>query len=192
MIMSLARITFGLLVLCLLAPAQGYAQSDEGLVPPVGAATEVDTQELQFETHPPIRLTPDKSELIHLEKDAASIVVGNPAHIGVLMDTPQLLVIVPRVPGASHFTVLDIDGRVIMQRHVIVASPKNQYIRLRSTCMGFEEGDCIREISYYCPDICHPIAPYVIDDGGSEDGAEGMDAPEINAEDIEEAAQGGE
>ena len=39
-------------------------------------------------TYPMLRMTQDKSEMIKLNREAASVVVGNPNHISVLLDTP--------------------------------------------------------------------------------------------------------
>ncbi len=107
-------------------------------------------------THKIIRLTPDKSELIHLNSPAGSIIVGNPAHINVIADSSTTLVIIPRTPGATHFTVLGKTGDVIMQRQVIVASPKENYIRIRKTCAD-DAKDCEKTSVFYCPDMCHEI-----------------------------------
>jgi len=108
-------------------------------------------------THPTIHMTPDKSELVRLKRSAGSIIVGNPAHVNVIADTSQTLVLVPRIPGATYFTVLDNNGDVIMQRHIIVASPKENYVRVRRSCNG-ESGDgCQNTSVFYCPDMCHEI-----------------------------------
>jgi len=110
------------------------------------------------DTHPPVRLTPDKSELITLDADASSVIVGNPTHLGVLLDTSRVLVLVPRAPGASSFTVLDQDRNVLMQRQVIVGSPKETYIRVRRSCANAEDDrPCQATSVYYCPDMCHEV-----------------------------------
>lgn len=108
-------------------------------------------------THPPLRLTPDKSELVRLPRGAASVIVGNPAHISVLAENANTLVIVPLAPGASHFTALDNKGNVIIQQHVIVASPQRDYVRVRRTCSRGDDS-CQATSVYYCPDMCHEIA----------------------------------
>ena len=115
------------------------------------------------ETHPALALSPDKSELIRLPGDAQSVVVGNPAHASVLLDGKRTLVVVPRSPGATHFTVLGAEGDVLMSRHLIVAGPKDHYIRIRRSCgaSGAETG-CRPTSVYFCPDICHEVAS---DDG---------------------------
>ena len=101
---------------------------------------------------------PDKSELVPLDGDATSVVVGNPAHIGVMLDTPRLAVVIPRTAGATYFTVLGKDGNVIMQRHVIVAAPKKNYVRVRRSCGNAPAGTACQPTSvYFCPDMCHEI-----------------------------------
>jgi len=107
-------------------------------------------------THSTIKITPDKSELIHLNQPAGSIIVGNPQHINVIADSAKTLVIVPRTPGATHFTVLGTNGTVIMQRHVIVAAPHEDYMRIKRTCT---DDDCAPTSVFYCPegDMCNQI-----------------------------------
>lgn len=124
-------------------------------LPPVTQSEEAGLPE--HTTHSILRLTPDKSELIRLEDPAASIIVGNPKHINVIADSSNTLVVIPRMPGATHFTVLGKKGQVIMQRHVIVASPKEDYVRIKRTCTGNSD-DCAKTSVFYCPDMCHEIS----------------------------------
>jgi hypothetical protein len=97
--------------------------------------------------------------------------VGNPAQIAVMLDSPRLAVVIPRAPGATYFTVLDKDGNVIMQRHVIVASPKKNYVRVRRSCANAASGsDCQPTSVYFCPDMCHEVSTAA---GGSDQGSSG-------------------
>ncbi|MCB1532139.1 MAG: pilus assembly protein N-terminal domain-containing protein [Alphaproteobacteria bacterium] len=120
-----------------------------------GAPEFISTEEA---THSALKLTPDKSELVRLDADAASVIIGNPAHVSVLAENSRLLVFIPRAPGATYVTVLGNDGNVVMQRHVIVATPKEKYVRIRSTCAASENENCQTTQVYYCPDMCHAIA----------------------------------
>lgn len=131
-----------------------------GMMPAMSTNTDADAKEYTVSdtesTHPILRLTPDKSELVKLDQDAASIIIGNPAHMNVLLENPRLLLIAPRQPGATQLTVLNDQGKVIMQRHVIVTGPKEDYIRVRRSCINGGAG-CAPTTVYYCPDICHDI-----------------------------------
>lgn len=118
-------------------------------------------------THPTLHMTPDKSELVRLPRDAGTIVVGNPAHVNVIADSSRTLVVVPRLPGATYFTVLDKHGDILMQRHVIVASPRTNYVRVRRTCTDDAKG-CRNTSVFYCPDMCHEILM-----GGEDDSGDG-------------------
>lgn len=108
-------------------------------------------------THPMLRLTPDKSEIVNLDKPVKTVVVGNENNMQIFLDSSRRLVLVPRLPGATYFTALDENGSVVMQRHVIVASPKDKYVRIRRTC-AMSTGSCAAIQTYYCPDMCHEIA----------------------------------
>lgn len=109
-------------------------------------------------THSILNLTPDKSELVRLEKDAASVVIGNPAHVSVLAENSKLLVFIPREPGATYVSVLGQDGNIIMQRHVVVGRAKDNYVRIRRSCAGSDNESCQQTQTFYCPDMCHSIS----------------------------------
>lgn len=112
--------------------------------------------EKHVKTDPPLQLSPERSELLRLDQDAASIIVGNSNHLNVVADSPRTIVIIPRMPGVSNFTVLDHTGNVIMQKDVIVAGPKQSYVRIRNTCKS-DDASCKTTDVYYCPDICHEV-----------------------------------
>lgn len=98
----------------------------------------------------PLRLSLDKSEILRFDREIGSIILGNSVPASVLMDTPQTVVVVPKAIGATHATILAKDGRVLMDRHIIVDSSGGGYVRIRTTCIGKEKG-CTPNRSFYCP-----------------------------------------
>lgn len=168
------------------AKAQETAGADIMPVKSIDAST-VDIDDSQH-THPPIRLTPDKSEIITLKEEAASIIVGNPNHLSVLADSSTRLILVPRAPGASYFTILDHDGNIIMQRHAIIASPKKEYVRIRRSCANSGGDDCRETRVFYCPDMCHEVIIGTEDKGDSGAGlsADAQSAAKALANDEED------
>ncbi len=149
--------------------AEGAAQPTTDLMPPATTAVNTPLEPLDGETHPPLSVSPDKSELVRLDKEASSVIVGNPAHITVLLDSPKLAVVIPRASGATYFTMLDKDGNVIMQRHVIVGAAKKNYVRVRRSCANAPDtANCQATSVYFCPDMCHEI--------GSANGEEDSDS----------------
>jgi len=107
------------------------------------------------ETHPPLRLTPDRSEILTMDENVGRVVIGNETHLNILMDTTKRLVIVPRIPGATYFTILGENGKILMQRYAIIAAPEEKYVRIRQPCQG--EDRCMPIRMFYCPDMCHEI-----------------------------------
>jgi Flp pilus assembly secretin CpaC len=149
-------------VLAVLPFASAFAQTAPNtgdLMPPVSPlSAQEPTESLDAETHPALRLTPDKSELVRLDREAGSVIIGNPNHITVLLDTPRLAVVIPREPGTTSFTILDKEGKAIMQRHAIVAAPKKNYVRVRRSCGNAANNTSCKPTSvYFCPDMCHEI-----------------------------------
>ncbi len=126
-----------------------------------------------------VKLTPDKSEILRLDRAAGSIIIGNPVHLSILADSPTTLVLVPRLPGATHFTILDKRGEVIMARHAIVASPKEDYVRVKRVCREDSDG-CTDTSVFFCPDTCHEIGIIGQDstDGGDSSNDQGDDDTE--------------
>ncbi len=139
--------------------AQPAAQPQGDLMPPVSAqSAAIPSESYDGETHPVLNLSPDKSELVRLDRDAHSVIIGNPNHVTVMLDTPRLAVVIPRSSGATYFTILDKDGKVVMQRHVVVAAPKKDYVRIRRSCGNVPDGTACQPTSvYFCPDMCHEI-----------------------------------
>ena len=195
------RMCFSTVVGC----SAGFASAPavaEDLIPPVTAASATDGETTDtITTHPLIRLTPEQSELVKLDRAATSVIVGNPAHLSVLLDTPTLMVLVPRIPGATSLTVLDDVGEVIMQRHVIVGSPKQNYVRVRRSCANAGRGarDCQATSVYFCPDMCHevttsqmgdrvtePRVPEEVPGGGATSLTTEEDVPEMDMDQFEE------
>ncbi len=106
----------------------------------------------------PIRIALDSSKIIHLEQDAASVIVNNPRNIGVALDNPRLLVLMPKQPGTTFFTILDASGKTILERRVIVTGTQKKYIRVRRMC-GTGNDSCVPSSYYYCPDGCYEVNP---------------------------------
>jgi len=139
-----------------LAQDEVNAASPIDILPAKTTKTDTPTYNDAYDTHPPLKISPDKSELIRLDKEAGSIIVGSPSHLSVLADSAKTLVLVPQLPGATYVTILDKQGEILMQRHVIIGSPKKKYVRIRKSCNADQEG-CESTQVYYCPDMCHKV-----------------------------------
>jgi hypothetical protein len=103
-----------------------------------------------------LRLTTNKNKLVRLDQDAASVIVNNPEHAEVMLDSPRLLIVMPRAPGATSFIVLDANGRVILRKEIIVSNVQPQYVRIRRMC-GSSDSACAATSYYYCPNGCYEV-----------------------------------
>jgi len=115
--------------------------------------TALDAEEL-----PPLRIAPDQPTVIQLDRDAINILVGSNKTLRVVQDTNRTIVLIPKQPGSTYFRALDADGKVVMQRHVIIGAPKNDYIRIRRACVNAGDKACREYSVYYCPDMCHEVS----------------------------------
>lgn len=104
----------------------------------------------------PLKISLDKPEIVRLDRDAVNVIVGSNENLRVVPDTNRNLVLIAKKPGSTYFRALDVDGKVIMQRHVLIGSPSKNYIRIRRACANGTEG-CKQYSVYYCPDMCHEV-----------------------------------
>lgn len=190
MIPCLKKILLIAAVLCApLGAPVSYAQSGDGdmgrsdVIPPMGLVTtsEAEAPVAEDMTHPPLNLTPDRSEILTLDAPVGSVILGNPNHVNVFADSAERLVFVPRMQGATHVTVLGRNGEILMQRNVIVAGERKNYLRIRRGCTS---SDCRPTSVYYCPDNCHEI--YLSEEPGAADAASSEQA---NEEALEQAME---
>ena len=128
-----------------------HAQSHSGLIPNVPGNGD------SFEEAPIIYVSPDQTRVVRLDQDATSVIVTNPSHAQVLIDTPRLLIVVPQEPGATTFTALDGNGNIIETRHVIVGAKKKRYVRIRRACNNAENSACESTSLFFCPGDCHRV-----------------------------------
>ena len=113
-----------------------------------------------------LRLTTDKNKLIRLEHDAASVIVNNPEHAQVMLDSPRLLIVMPRQPGATSFSVLDARGNVILHKEIIVTNVTPHYVRIRRMCSG-NDASCAPSSYFYCPNGCYEVTAVGEGSGGN-------------------------
>ena len=143
----------------LLMVALSFGAAGMAVISPAVAADQV--TESAVKADEPIRLSLDTTKVVKLDRDAASVVVTNPANVRVLLDTPRLLIFMPRLPGSTSVMVLDNSGNTIMEKTVIVDSgAKSKYVRIRRMCGQTGSGpDCVPTSYFYCPDGCYEVSP---------------------------------
>lgn len=104
-----------------------------------------------------IQIAPDKPEILKIQQEASSVIVGNPAYASVTMDNPTTLLIIPRAEGTTSLTVLNKKGEIIMERRLNIGGPQDKYVRIRRACTPDMTG-CISSSTYYCPDGCTEVS----------------------------------
>lgn len=150
-----------------LEPASGTLD-----LPPIPGASDTDQKnngKSAEKEELPLRISPDKPEVVKLDRDAVNVLVGSDETLRAVPDTNRTIVLIPKKPGATYFKAIDAEGKVIMQRHVIVGSIEkgNQYIRIRRACAN-DDTNCKQFSVYYCPDMCHEVN--VVQGNGGADG----------------------
>lgn len=143
---------------------------------------DVETTEL-----PPLRISPDKTEIVHLEREAINILVGNEETLRAIPDTKKSIILIPKKPGATYFKAMDANGKVIVQRHVIVGAPNKNYIRIRRACVNGDSG-CKEYSIYYCPDMCYEVDVMQPEKAAQDAASIPVDAPSQAGADSEEGA----
>jgi hypothetical protein len=117
--------------------------------------------------------------IIKLEQDAASVIIGNPAHAQASMLDARTVILSPAAPGATSFSVMNKDGEVFLQKFVVVNAPKSEFMRINRVCANAGEGGCEPVSVYYCPKGCHEMQVSGVDSEAG--GPSGGDEESINA-----------
>ncbi len=79
---------------------------------------------------PDVTVLVDQASLLRLERPAAEIVVGNPSIADVSVQSGKLLVVTGKSYGQTNLMVLDADGKVIVNRKLIVQDPRTGFVTL--------------------------------------------------------------
>ncbi|MCB1537525.1 MAG: pilus assembly protein N-terminal domain-containing protein [Rhodospirillales bacterium] len=171
------------------ASAQDARIADDGgysrLKPLDAAAMDDDT---------PIRMTPDGPAVIQLDRDAGSVIIGNPAQASAVLENPRTIMLVPQQPGATKIIVLDRDGKTLLNRHVLVGGGRSGFIRINKPCGATTQNETCHPVAmYYCPDRCYETsvpqpgsdvaapatAPAPPPSSAASGGSDGGDAPAV-------------
>ena len=70
----------------------------------------------------------DEATMLRLERPAAEIVVGNPSIADVAVQSGKGLVLTGKSFGQTNLIVLDAQGKVIINRRVVVQEPRGGYV----------------------------------------------------------------
>jgi hypothetical protein len=102
----------------------------------------------------------DQATLVRLERPAAEIVVGNPSIADVSVQSGKVLVVTGKSFGETNLIVMDADGKVFVNRRLIVQEPRSGLVTLY-------RGSARQTL--HCAPYCTP--PLVIGDSADAFGA---------------------
>jgi hypothetical protein len=72
----------------------------------------------------------DEATLVRLDRPAAEIVVGNPSIADVSVQSGKVLVVTGKSFGETNLIVMDADGKVVVNRTLIVQEPRTGFVTL--------------------------------------------------------------
>jgi len=79
---------------------------------------------------PDVTVLIDQASLLRLERPAAEIIVGNPSIADVSVQSGKVLVVTGKSYGQTNLMVMDADGKLIINRKLIVQDPRTGYVTL--------------------------------------------------------------
>jgi len=97
--------------------------------------------------------------MLSVPKDAAQVVVGNPAVADVAMQSPRSLVVFGKYPGGTSLLVIDHSGKAILETSVMVTAADQQGVTIRyGTGKNWSPGGAVASAA--CgPERCAPAIP---------------------------------
>ena len=103
-----------------------------------------------------IQLAPGRAQVVPLPADAGAVVVGNPANLTAMLDTPRTMILVPHQPGITSLTVLDRKGETMLASDIVVSARQPGSLNIVRSCIG-EAKDCKPVTTFYCGAGCVEI-----------------------------------
>lgn len=91
------------------------------------------------------RVAIDHARLIRLDRDAAQIIIGNPAFADVAAQNARLLIVTGKSYGTTNLIVLDTDGKDIFSTHISVLAEPESVVTLYNGTV---------KRSYHCAPDC--------------------------------------
>jgi hypothetical protein len=95
-----------------------------------GAATPALANGSNDSTKNDVTVLIDQAALVRLDRPAAEIVVGNPSIADVSVQNSKLLVVTGKSYGETNLIVMDADGKVVVNRKVVVQDPRTGFVTL--------------------------------------------------------------
>lgn len=89
----------------------------------------------------------DQSELVHLPRPAAQIIVGNPSIADISVKSDKLLVVTGKTFGITNVIILDAQNKVISNQRVLVRRDEAKVVNLQRG---------VNRQSYNCTPQCNP------------------------------------
>ena len=84
--------------------------------------------QLAFAANLDVEVLSDQATMLQLERPAAEIVVGNPSIADVSVQNSKVLVLTGKSFGETNLIVLDAEGKVIINRRIVVREPRGGYV----------------------------------------------------------------
>lgn len=138
-------------------PSSASAQEDAVVSASASSNVEVTVRGMQEE---PFKVRRDKAEIMHLDRPAANIILGDPNLVNMRIETPQMIVFMGAREGMTTLTILDAAGEIITERPLVVSNIDEDpsFVRVRRFC-GNARGNCESEDVYFCEDgsACHTV-----------------------------------
>jgi Pilus formation protein N terminal region len=77
-----------------------------------------------------VQVLVDQATLVRLDRPAAEIVVGNPSIADVSVQSGKVLVVTGKSFGETNLIVMDVDGKVVANRQLIVQEPRTGFVTM--------------------------------------------------------------
>ncbi len=90
----------------------------------------------------------DQAKLLHLEKQSAAVIVGNPSIADVSVQNGKLLVVTGKSYGSTNVIVLDSERKIVTNKIINVTDNQKQVVQLYK--------GSLRQ-SYNCTDKCSTV-----------------------------------
>ena len=117
----------------------------------------------------PLRVALNKTSILRIERNVSNVSIGNPEIADILVETPRLILIVPKKAGETNLLLFDSNNAAINDFDIIVSPQSLRHLTLYRSTTGVTTFNCDPR----CTAVKTPGEPISGGDSGSGGSASG-------------------
>ncbi len=106
-----------------------------------------------------VEVTIDTAQLLELQVDSATVLIGNPGIADVSVNTPKTIFVIGLTIGETNLVVLDRMGKVILESNIVVLPKADRHVTIHRGSGSIQNLSCYPHCSATASSGSTPSSP---------------------------------